>query len=75
MEKRFTVTHGPRYRPITETVFLNGASDTDPLTRDLAVQAARIACGHRNGVTVWSNDNYGYRLYAKSARKLEVIDV
>ncbi len=70
MDKRFTVTHGSKYRPVTSTITLNGVISTDPLTRSLAVQAARVACGHRSGVTVWSNDEHGYRLYARCARKL-----
>ena len=70
MEKRFTVTYGPRYNPQHAEVTLNGVIDTEPLTRAMAVRAARVGCGHRCGVTVWSNDDHGYRLYAESARRL-----
>ncbi len=70
MDKRFTVIHGPRYNPLTETVILNGVIETESLTRAMAIRAARVGCGHRDGVTVWSNDDHGYRLYERSARKI-----
>jgi len=68
--KEFTLIHGPRYNPLTETVTLNGVAESEPLTPALAVRAARAGCGHRDGVTVWSNDDHGYRLYERSARKI-----
>ena len=70
LEKRFTVTYGPRYFPQHAEIVLSGVIASEPLTPALAARAARVACGHRDGVTVWSNDDHGYRLYAKSARRL-----
>jgi len=69
--KEFTVIHGPRYRPLVETVELNGVSPEEPLTPSLASRAALAATGHRRNVTVWSTEDYGYRLYAKSHRKVQ----
>jgi hypothetical protein len=52
-------------------VNLNGILPTEKLTPKMARQAARVAFGHDNRITVWDNDfNYGYRLYKYSARKL-----
>ena len=70
MNKQFTVIHGPRYNPVTELVILNGVSESEPLTPALAIRAARVGCGHRDGVTVWSNDSHGYRLYKATHRKI-----
>jgi hypothetical protein len=68
--KRFVVIHGPYGNEDTVTIELSGVDEDEPLTPKLAVSAAMAACGHRNRVTVWSDDEYGYRLYVKSARKL-----
>lgn len=70
MDKQFQVSYGLRVYPHRATVILNGVLASEPMTRAMAVRAARVACGHRDGVTVWSNDKHGYRLYAKSARRL-----
>jgi hypothetical protein len=69
-EKQFTVVHGPPYSPISVIVTLNGVLESEPLTPRMAARAARVGCGHRNGVTVWSNDDHGYRLYKDSHRRI-----
>jgi hypothetical protein len=70
--KQMIVRYGPVGNEQQVEVQLNGVPAGTPLTPKLAAQAARIACGHRNGVTVLSNeDDYGYRLYSQSARKLK----
>ena len=69
--KSFQITYGPRYNPQHAEIVLNGVIASEPLTPALAARAARVGCGHRDGVTVWSNDDHGYRLYAQSARRLE----
>jgi hypothetical protein len=68
--KRFTVIYGPAYNPISMTVTLNGVLESEPLTPRMAARAARVGCGHRNGVTVWSTEDYGYRLYENSHRRI-----
>lgn len=70
MDKQFQVAYGLRVYPHRTTVILNGVLASEPMTRALAVRAARVACGHRDGVTVWSNDDHGYRLYKRSAKRL-----
>lgn len=70
-EKRFVCKAGRADEVVTEVV-LNGVLESESITPKLAERAARIAFGHRNGVTVTSNDNYGYRLYANTARKLSI---
>lgn len=57
------------HQRLVEEVVLRGVPETERLTPKLAAQAARVAFGHRNGVTVTSG-GYGYRLYANSARKI-----
>lgn len=70
--KHITVKAGPIGNQIVNAVNLNGVLPTEKLTPKMARQASRVAFGHSNGVTVWDNDfNYGYRLYEKSARKLQ----
>ena len=70
--KSLTVTGGPRSNPTSIQVELNGVSPDEPLTPKLAARAARVAFGHRGGVTVWDHEHdYGYRLYKYSARKLK----
>jgi len=69
--KTLQVTHGPRSNLQSVTVMLNGVLPNERLTPRMAARAARVACGHRSGVMVWDSENdLGYRLYAKSARKL-----
>jgi hypothetical protein len=69
--KQMIVRYGPVGNEQQVEVQLSGVLAGTPLTPKLAAQAARIACGHRNGVTVLSDeDDYGYRLYSRSARKL-----
>jgi hypothetical protein len=59
------------YNGKTRGVRLDGVMREEKLTPKLAARAARVAFGHRNGVTVWDNERrHGYRLYANSARKL-----
>ena len=66
MNKQLTVT----VNGTTEQVVLNGIEDSEQLTPKMAVRAARVACGHRSGVTVTDErDGISYRLYANSARK------
>jgi len=69
MNKQFTVIHGPRENEILAAVELNGVSEDEPLTPKMAVRAATVACGHRNGVTVQSGDGHFYRLYKNTHRK------
>jgi hypothetical protein len=69
MEKRFICKSGENDQ-VVQTVELNGVLDSERLTPKLAARAARVAFGHRRGVTVTSGDGYGYRLYEKSARKI-----
>jgi len=68
--KEFTVTYGTRSCPQHAEVTFSTVKASKRLTPRMAAAAARIACGHRRGVTVWSNDDYGYRLYASSHRKV-----
>lgn len=70
MQKQLSVTHGPSGNESHSTVQLNGVSDDEKLTPKMARRAARIACGHSNGVTV-TDGEHGYRLYRNSARKIE----
>jgi len=71
LNKTLTATAGPRTNPVTTSVQLNGVLPDDRLTPSMARQAARIAFGHSNRVTVWDLvANRGYRLYENSARKL-----
>ena len=67
--KRFICKSG-RHNEVTETVELNGVTEDERLTPKMAARAARVAFGHRGGVTVSSNDRHAYRLYARSARML-----
>lgn len=66
---------GPTYNPVSSLVQLQGYDEVDRLTPKMARQAAKVAFGHDNQVTIWDLDahgiGYGYRLYAKSARKLQ----
>jgi len=67
--KEFICIAGPRYNPVTVTVTLNGVLPDERLTPKMARQAARAAFGESDGaITVWSNDEYGYRLYAKGEK-------
>lgn len=69
--KQIHCSAGPRSNLVHATVQLNGVLPSEQLTPKLAARAARVAFGHRDGVTVWDNEHgHGYRLYAKSARKL-----
>ena len=69
MEKRLICRSGANDE-VVQVVTLNGVTDDERLTPAMAARAARVAFGHRNGVTVTSNDTHGYRLYVRSARKL-----
>ena len=69
--KELTVISGPPDDLRTDTVRLPGVPPDKRLTPELARMAARIAIGGSNRVTVWDEQaGIGYRLYAKSARKL-----
>jgi hypothetical protein len=70
--KQFTVIYGPRGSENTVAVKLNGVGEDEPLTPKMAASAAIAACGHRDGVTVWSDGGYGYRLYKNGHRKLYI---
>jgi len=71
MEKKLICVFGPRGNTRQVNVHLNGVLPSERLTPKMAERAAHVGCGHRDGVTVWDNEfHYGYRLYARSARKL-----
>lgn len=72
MQKQMTVTSGPKGNQASTQVELNGVETHEQLTPRMAARAARIAVGGRNQVTVTSNDEHGYQLYAKSARKFQI---
>lgn len=67
--KEFLVTYGSRSCPQQTTVTMSAVRASKHLTPRMATSAARIACGHRDGVTVWSNDEYGYRLYGNGRHR------
>lgn len=62
--KTLTVTHGPKLNPLTVTVELPGELDNARLTPAMARRAARVACGHCNGVRVMDGDT-GYIVYSE----------
>lgn len=68
--KMFQVQHHLNPQILTQTVILNGVHPDEKLTPKLARRAACVAQGHDTGVTVWSGDDFGYRLYENSARKV-----
>jgi len=69
--KELTVISGPLDDLRTDIVQLHGVPSDERLTPKLARQAARLAIGSSNRYTVWDETaGYGYRLYARSARKL-----
>lgn len=71
MDKVVTVMfRGPRNAATEVVVTLTGVPPSEPLRPKLAVFAARAACGHRDGVSVFDNGGYYYRLYLRSARKV-----
>jgi len=58
-------------KTMAEPVELMGILPSEKLAPKMAILAAHVWCGHRSGVTVWDNEfHHGYRLYARSARKL-----
>ena len=65
-----TVISGPSVAPVQVKVSLAGVTPDTKLTPKLAEQAARIAFGHRSGVTVIDKNGDGYRLYANSVRNV-----
>lgn len=67
--KEFRVTYGTRSNPQQTTVTFSTVKASKRLTPRMAASAARIACRHRNGVTVWSNDDWGYRLYGNGRHR------
>lgn len=70
-EKQLTVTTGPSHNPQVQQVVLNGVQASERLTRDMARRAVHVAAGYSYPATVWDSEhNFGYRVYAKSARKL-----
>jgi hypothetical protein len=71
--KQLTVTIGPRGQQQTVQVELNGVLPSERLTPRMARQALRIAQGNDLTGTVFDRENgYGYRVYARSARKLRL---
>lgn len=72
-EKRFVCKSGYQNGDAVK-ITLNGITEDERLTPRMAVRAAKAAFGHRNGVTVESSEPYGYRIYPKSARKIEYKD-
>jgi len=72
MNKRLTVSSGPRSNPVSTQVELNGVLPGDRLMPRMARRAARVAFGGDAQMTVWDHEyDYGYRLYKNSARKLK----
>ncbi len=70
-EKQLTVVTGPVYNPQVCQVVLNGVQASERLTPQLARRAVQAAAGLSYPATVWDSENrYGYRVYAKSARKI-----
>lgn len=70
-EKQLTVTTGPSYNPQVHTVVLNGVLASEKLTRGMARRAVHVAAGLSFPATVWDNEyNFGYRVYARSTRKI-----
>jgi len=70
--KRFICKSGKNDEIVAE-VTLNGVTEAHRLTPKMAARAARVAFGHRSGVSVFCfDDDFGYRLYANSARKLHM---
>lgn len=70
-EKQLTVVTGPVYNPQVCQVVLNGIEASDKLTPKMARQAVHAAARYSYPATVWDNEHgYGYRVYAKSARKI-----
>jgi len=75
-QKRLSVTIGPRGQQQTVQVELNGVLSAERLTPKMARRALRIAQGNDLGGTVYDWDyNYGYRVYARSARKFYGTDI
>ncbi len=69
--KECRVVMGSIQRPVVHTVVLNGVLADEKLTRDMARRAVHVAAGFSFPATVWDSENkYGYRVYAKSARKI-----
>ena len=72
IEKGFICKSGENDEIVAE-VTLNGVTEAERLTPKMAAHAARVAFGHRSGVSVFCyDDDFGYRLYAKSACKLRM---
>ena len=70
-EKQLTVVTGPVYNPQVCQVVLNGVQADERLTPQLARRAVQAAAGLSSPATVWDKEHgYGYRVYAKSARKI-----
>ena len=72
IEKGFICKSGENDEIVAE-VTLNGVTEAERLTPKMAARAAHVAFGHRSGVSVFCyDDDFGYRLYAGSARKLHM---
>ena len=71
--KRISVSHGPTNDTHFEEAEIPGVLPSERLTPKLAARAARVAFGHRDGVTVtdWEH-GIAYRLYKRSARKVKL---
>lgn len=61
-----TVTE-PEYQKFQTTVKVHGF---DKLTPKAARAALEIAFGNSNSGEVWCNDEYGYRVYPNTTRKV-----
>ena len=72
--KEFICTAGSVYNSSTVLVPLQGVAPGEKLTPKLAARASIIAFGHRDKVTVRSNDDHWYRLYVNDCRKLKRTD-
>jgi hypothetical protein len=72
IRKRLLVTTGAPGNENAQVMDMPGTFYGDPLTPKMAERAARIAVGHRDGVTVWDiHEARGYRLYRNSSRALD----
>jgi len=68
--KTFICMSGHNNEIVTE-VTLNGVTESERLTPKMAARAARVAFGRHDGVSIFCyDDDFGYRLYANSARRL-----
>ena len=72
--KNLRVTYGPKGDQKTEHVQLLGILSNTKLTPKIARQAARIACGHMQGVRVMDG-NIGYILYSEKRNSYRKVNI